>query len=62
MASGGTATISDLAARLRQLHADNQQLIQVGKQAPAATGQHVGSVISGAAHDASFRSRYPRSN
>jgi hypothetical protein len=53
-------SMDDVADLLRQIHADNQQLIQVGKQAPAATGAHVGNAISGAAHDASFRSRYPR--
>jgi phage-related protein len=56
---GGTST-DDIADLLRQIHADNQQLIKVGQQAPAATGQHVGRALGGAAHDASFSRRYPR--
>lgn len=43
-----------------QIHADLQQLITVARQIPAATGQHVGGAINGAASQASFRSRYPR--
>jgi hypothetical protein len=38
------------------------RLILVTSQVPAGVGQHVGGAINGAAHDASFRSRYPRSN
>jgi len=36
------------------------KLISVASQAPAATGQHVGAAIGGAAQNASFRSRFPR--
>jgi hypothetical protein len=61
-AGAGGASMTEVRDLLRQLHADNQQLIQVGKQAPAATGQHVGAAIGGAAQSASFRSRFPRSS
>jgi hypothetical protein len=57
---GGDPTTAEIRDLLRQLHADNQQIIAVGKQAPAATGAHVGNALGGAAHDASFRARYPR--
>jgi hypothetical protein len=50
---GGGGGNAALLARL-------DQLIQVAKQAPAATGQHVGAAIGGAAQGASFRDRYPR--
>jgi phage-related protein len=58
-AQGGGATVADLAAKLDQLNASTKRLIDVSKQAPAATGQHVGAAINGAAHSASFSARYP---
>jgi hypothetical protein len=36
------------------------RLIGATEQVPAATGQHVGAAIGGAAQSASFRSRFPR--
>jgi hypothetical protein len=36
------------------------RLIQATQQVPAGVGRHVGGAINGAAHDASFNSRYPR--
>jgi hypothetical protein len=54
-------SMDDLAARLDQLHADMREMVTATRQVPAGVGQHVGGAINGAAHDASFRSRYPRS-
>jgi hypothetical protein len=59
-AGAGGASISDLSARLDQLHADMREMVSVTRQVPAGVGQHVGSAINGAAQNASFRSRYPR--
>lgn len=59
---GGGASVSDLVARLDQLHADMREMVSVTRQVPAATGQHVGAAIGGASQAASFRSRFPRSS
>jgi hypothetical protein len=48
------------AATLSRIEAGIRELVQVTRQAPAATGEHVGAVIGGSAGAASFRSRYPR--
>jgi hypothetical protein len=56
----GGKTVDDLAARLDQLHADMREMVSATRAVPAGVGAHVGGVIGGAAHDASFRSRYPR--
>lgn len=55
------SSMSDLAARLDQLHADMREMVSATRAVPAGVGQHVGGALGGAAHDASFRSRYPRS-
>jgi hypothetical protein len=53
-------SMDDLTARLDQLHADMREMVSATRAVPAGVGQHVGGTINGAAHDASFRSRYPR--
>jgi hypothetical protein len=50
---GGGPSIADVCARL-------DRLIDVSRQAPAATGSHVAAAVGGAASAASFRNRYPR--
>jgi hypothetical protein len=57
---GGGGGVKPITDGLSRLEAKLDSLITVGKQAPSATGAHVGNAISGAAHDAGFRSRYPR--
>jgi hypothetical protein len=52
--SGG-ASFDDVVSRL-------DKLIRATEQVPAGVGAHVGGAINGSAHDASFRSRYPRSS
>jgi hypothetical protein len=52
-AQSSQRSLDAIAARL-------DKLISVASQAPAATGQHVGAAIGGAAANASFRSRFPR--
>lgn len=46
-------TLTAIAAKL-------DRLIEVSRQAPAVTGQHVGAAISGSAQAASLRNRFPR--
>lgn len=58
---GGGATVDDLAGKLDEFNANMRRLIDVTSKVPAGVGAHVGGAINGAAHDASFRSRYPRS-
>jgi len=55
------ASITDLASRLDQLHADMREMVNATRAVPAGVGAHVGGALNGAAADASFRSRYPRS-
>jgi phage-related protein len=57
---GGGQGVQPITDGLSRLEAKLDRLIDVGRQAPAATGQHVGAALGGAAHDASFRARYPR--
>jgi hypothetical protein len=47
-------------AALNAIGSKLDRLIQVTSQVPAGVGAHVGGAINGSAHDASFRSRYPR--
>jgi hypothetical protein len=51
---GDGPSTADVVARL-------DRLIRATEQVPAGVGAHVGGAINGSAHDASFRSRYPRS-
>lgn len=53
---------ADSTEILARIEAHMKRLIQVTGQVPAGVGAHVGNAINGASHDASFRSRYPRSN
>jgi phage-related protein len=55
-------SMDDLAARLDQLHADMREMVSATRAVPAGVGAHVGGALGGAAHDASFRSRYPRNS
>ena len=50
----------EAAAGLAWISAQMGELIAVGKQAPAATGQHVGAAVNGGAQAAQWRARYPR--
>jgi hypothetical protein len=51
---------SAMTGSLSRIEAKFDRLIEVSRQIPAGVGQHVGGALGGAAHDASFRARYPR--
>ncbi len=59
---GGSTSMDDLASKLDEFNANMRRLIDVTSKVPAGVGAHVGGALNGAASDASFRSRYPRSS